>query len=94
MNFRDGPSTDSEGLKVRCLLFATYAEQVGSTELEFAMPESSTVADAVRLIRDTVPNGNVLPEQPLVAVNLEHVKLDHILHDGDELALLPPLAGG
>ena len=30
----------------------------------------------------------------LAAVNLEHVDLGHVLVDGDELALLPPLAGG
>lgn len=28
------------------------------------------------------------------AVNLERVPAGHVLHEGDELALLPPLGGG
>ena len=58
------------------------------------LAEPATVGDAVKLLRKRVPNGRLLPEQPLVAVNLEHVLAETPLREGDELALLPPLAGG
>jgi len=32
--------------------------------------------------------------RPLAAVNLRQVKLDARVKDGDEVALLPPIAGG
>jgi molybdopterin converting factor small subunit len=41
-----------------------------------------------------VPAFAALPKQPLCAVNLAHVLPAHSLRDGDEVAILPPLAGG
>ena len=75
-------------------LFARYAEITGSEEVALDLPEPATVADAVLLLRAKVPNGELLPERPLVALNQEHVLPEDCLREGDELALLPPLAGG
>jgi molybdopterin converting factor small subunit len=83
-----------KGLRVRCRLFARYAEAVGRQEVVLELPPDSVVADAVAALRRSVPRGELLPERPLVAVNLRHVLPKDALHDGDELALLPPLAGG
>ena len=33
-------------------------------------------------------------QRPLAAVNLRQVKLNAPVEDGDEVALLPPIAGG
>lgn len=85
---------NSPTISVRCLLFARYAEMVGHSEVTAELQPNASVADAVRLLRGGVPNGTQLPERPLVAVNQSHVLHDHRLRDGDELALLPPLAGG
>jgi molybdopterin converting factor small subunit len=75
-------------------MFGRYAELAGRDVLELTIPAGATVADAVRGVRAGLPPGSGLPERPLVAVNLEHAPLDTPLADGDELALLPPLAGG
>jgi molybdopterin converting factor small subunit len=48
----------------------------------------------VASLRRVVPNGSSIPEQPLVALNKQQVLPDHVLLDGDQLGLLPPLAGG
>jgi len=45
-------------------------------------------------IASSVVPASALPAQPLAALNLRHVRLDAPVSDGDELALLPPLAGG
>ncbi len=81
-------------ITVSCLFFARYAEILGRTELELEISSCSTVADAVERVRSDVDGGSGLPEQPLVARNQQHVKLDCLIEDGDELAFLPPLAGG
>jgi molybdopterin converting factor small subunit len=52
------------------------------------------VADAVAKLRGEIPGGERLPTSPMVAVNQEHVLPSRPLADGDELAFLPPLAGG
>ena len=81
-------------MKVRCRLFARYAELAGLEEVEIDLPGSATVADAVSRVRAMLRGGELIPKHTLVAVNHEHSPMDQVLHDGDELALLPPLAGG
>ncbi len=74
--------------------FARYAELVGREETALSLPLPATVEDVVRRVRDGLPGGHELPARPLAAVNLRHVKLQASVHDGDEVALLPPVAGG
>jgi len=45
-------------------------------------------------VREQVPGAGDIPERPLAAVNLRHARLDASVQDGDEVALLPPIAGG
>jgi molybdopterin converting factor small subunit len=83
-----------DSIRVECRLFARYAELTGVERATLELARSATVADAVRAFRATVPGGAGLPERPLVAVNQEHALPGSRLADGDELAFLPPLAGG
>lgn len=80
--------------RVRVKFFARYAELVGRDELQLAVPLPATVADVVRRARSEIPGAGAIPERPLAALNLRHVQLDTQVADGDEVALLPPLAGG
>jgi molybdopterin converting factor small subunit len=48
----------------------------------------------VAAARDRNPGLAALPERPVVALNSVYSALDAPLHDGDELAFLPPVAGG
>jgi molybdopterin converting factor small subunit len=74
-------------------LFARYAELFGAEQLEVMLPSNARVSDLVDGLR-SFPGGASLPAQPFVAVNLAQAALDAPLHVGDEVALLPPLAGG
>jgi molybdopterin converting factor small subunit len=87
------PRTASAPLTVRVLLFASYAETLGLDSLELTFGHEATVGDALDRIR-ALPGGERLPPNPLCAVNLSHVRADAPLSGGDELAILPPLAGG
>jgi len=80
-------------ISVTCRFFARYAEALGREEQQLELAAGATVADAVREVRRGAA-GAVLPERPLAAVNREHSTPDRTLRDGDEVALLPPLAGG
>ena len=79
---------------VRVQFFARYAEMVGRREAAVVVTLPATVGDVVRRVREELPGARGLPERPLTAVNLKHVKLDATVRDGDEVALLPPVAGG
>lgn len=87
------PVAASTEIRVRVLLFASYAESVGRDVLELTLPEPATVADVVNQIQ-RLPGGQSLPPKPLCARNLAHAGQDDRVVDGDEIAILPPLAGG
>jgi sulfur-carrier protein len=86
-------TTAAPTISVRVLLFASYADTLGLDSLELEFESAATVADALMRVR-SLPGGNRLPPKPLCALNLTHVTQDAPLSGGDELAILPPLAGG
>ncbi|MBV9879941.1 MAG: MoaD/ThiS family protein [Gemmatirosa sp.] len=78
---------------MRVLLFASYADALGAPSIDVALPAGGTVDDLVRAVR-ALPGARSVPPQPLVAVNLAYASGDRVLADGDEVALIPPVAGG
>jgi molybdopterin converting factor subunit 1 len=81
-------------VRVRVLLFARFAELAGRSELELSLPAPATVSDVLRLVRGSLPGAERLPDRPLAAVNQVHAQAHSVVRDGDEIAFLPPLAGG
>jgi molybdopterin synthase sulfur carrier subunit len=65
-------------------------EHHGSDRQLDAPEEGTTVAD----IWVRAGGGETLPENVLMAVNLEYVDADHPVEDGDEVAFFPPVTGG
>jgi molybdopterin converting factor small subunit len=80
-------------MSIPVLLFASYADAFGARRLEVPLEAPCQVADLVRVIR-TMPGGDRLPAAPLVAVNRTWVREDAAVQVGDEIALIPPVAGG
>jgi len=81
-------------MQIRYLLFATYRDMTGVAEGELELPVGATAGAAVEALRARGAPWSALPDRPVVAVNEEYARLDRPLTDGDELALLPPVAGG
>ena len=86
------PSAPSR-LTIQVLLFGSYAEALGQDAVELTLPNPATIADAVASLR-SIPGGQRIPPRPLCALNCSQVLLDTPLSAGNELAILPPLAGG
>lgn len=81
-------------MRVRLLLFATYRDLAGTGEVEFDLPAGATAADAVDRLRSSGNGASRLPARPVLAVNQNYAAPDTVLEEGDEVALLPPVAGG
>lgn len=79
-------------VEVTALLFASYADAFGASEVKLLLPDGATVADAIGELRNKTPGA--IPPQPLVAVNERYAGYDAALAQGDELAVIPPVAGG
>ncbi len=80
-------------MTVTVRLFASYAENIGRSLVELSLPAGSTVADALRSIGE-MPGAGALPPSPLVAVNYSYASPGTTLANGDEVAIIPPVAGG
>lgn len=78
---------------IRVLLFARYAELLGTERLDLDTVGTLSVGDLLDRIR-ALPGGGALPPVILCAVNLRQATLSDLVAPGDEVALLPPLAGG
>jgi molybdopterin converting factor subunit 1 len=80
-------------MTVTVLLFASYAEKLGFNSRSMEVPSGSTVGAVLETVRG-MPGASFLPPAPLVAVNENYARTDTILANGDEVAIIPPVAGG
>jgi molybdopterin converting factor small subunit len=81
-------------MRIRLLLFALYRDLTGVDELDAVVPDGSSAGAALAVLRAGDQRLARLPERPVLAINREYALPEAPLEDGDELALLPPVAGG
>jgi molybdopterin converting factor subunit 1 len=80
-------------MTVRVLLFASYADAIGQNELTLELADGSVVGDVVTRVRE-MAGGRALPPSPLLAVNASYASTSARVQSGDEVAIIPPVAGG
>ena len=78
---------------MKVLFFAVYRDFAGTDELEFDLPEGSTVARLIDAVAER-SGADAVPTNLAVAVNQEYMPIDTVLQDGDVVAFIPPVAGG
>lgn len=76
-------------MTIRVKYFASLREEIGRAEDELS-------AGSVEDVRDVWDQavGREMPENTLMAVNMEYVSAEHAVRDGDEVAFFPPVTGG
>lgn len=74
-------------------LFASYAESFGGPTIEVPLHRASTVGELLQTIR-SLPGSGILPDSPRVAVNRKFAPTTQLISSRDEIALIPPVAGG
>ncbi|MBT8337900.1 MAG: MoaD/ThiS family protein [Gemmatimonadetes bacterium] len=81
-------------MQVHTLFFASYRELVGVPRLSVTLPGGSRARELVVELRARGAPFDRLPERPGLAVNEAWASLDTELGPGDEIAFIPPVAGG
>ena len=76
-------------MEVRVRYFAALRERLGREGEQLKVPEGATAAEVWR-----IATGQTLPENVLVAVNMEYTGPEHPVSAGDEVAFFPPVTGG
>ncbi len=81
-------------ISVNVKLFAVARDLTGLGEVKLLLDEGATASKVVDHFVETHPNFSPWRDHIRLAVNSEYVDLNHRLHDGDEVAIIPPVSGG
>jgi molybdopterin synthase catalytic subunit len=81
-------------MRVQILYFAVLRERLGRDAEPLDLPAGATVGTAREVLLGAHPQLAPLLGRVQTAVNRTIVGVSHTLSDGDELALIPPVAGG
>jgi molybdopterin converting factor subunit 1 len=81
-------------MKVRTKFFAAIKDIVGTPEVELELPDGTTAGELFqRYCRQHTPLSRYA-NNTMISVNLEFVPPETPLHEGDEIAFIPPVSGG
>ncbi|MFC5864494.1 molybdenum cofactor biosynthesis protein MoaE [Acidicapsa dinghuensis] len=82
-------------MRVQLLPFGIFKDFLETGPIE--VPSDATVADLLGLLREQAPQdarlSDLLP-RIAVSVNAEYAEAGHLLREGDQVGLLPPVSGG
>ena len=81
-------------VKVRLLFFAVLRDITGQSEAELELAGGTRPRDIWEQLRAQHAKLADYAQPPLTAINESYESPDVELHDGDELAFIPPVAGG
>ena len=81
-------------MTVELLLFAEVAEECGADRLSMHCAEGATVKQLIDDVGKAHPTIASRRDSIAVAVNECYVDVEHVLKDGDTVALIPPVSGG
>ena len=80
-------------MNINIALFGIAREIVGQSSLSLTAPDGQSAAGLLAELRRTYPDLVGL-RSLAVAVNNEYAADDVVLHERDEIALIPPVSGG
>lgn len=78
---------------VRVLLFASYADALGASAIDVELTPDARVRDILSSVLAR-SGAHRLPPSPMVALNAEYAQMDDLVTERDEVAIIPPVAGG
>ena len=81
-------------MRVTVRLFARLRDLAGTGELIREVPAPATVQTVWKSLTAEMPSRGQYEGTMSVAVNAEYARMAAAVHDGDEVAFLPPVSGG
>ena len=79
-------------MKVKVLYFAQIAEITGKSSEEIILESGNTSTDLIEILKNKYPA--IGKQKYKLAVNQTLAQKEKVLKDNEEVALLPPFAGG
>lgn len=81
-------------MRVKVLYFGMLRDFAGRDEELLHLEEAATLGSLYSQLQKTYPKLSSFSNAIALSINSEYAQPDAALHDGDEVALLPPVSGG
>lgn len=81
-------------MRVNLLYFASFRDAAGKQEETRELHEGARVRDLWQALSGELPHLQAFAAMPPAAVNRAYAAPETVLREGDEVAFLPPVAGG
>lgn len=81
-------------MRVNLRYFAAVRELLGRSKDVRDVPDGASVGAVLDALQIAEPRMASMRGRVMLMVNQGYVREDHVLNDGDELALIPPVSGG
>ena len=81
-------------MKVQVQFFSRLRDLVGTSEMDFEVPERTTAGDLLDTIYSKTPALRDWDKSILIASGLEFVGRDYVVKNGDQISIMPPVQGG
>lgn len=79
---------------VHIRLYAGLRDMIGAREIDMELPPGATIAALRDRLGEQYPVVQSFLPVLVCAVDEEYVPSEHVLRDGDHVALIPPVSGG
>jgi molybdopterin converting factor subunit 1 len=81
-------------MRVTVRLFARLRDIAGSAEMARDVPSGATIRTVWTGLAGEFPDLAAYERSLSSALNADYARMDEEVHDGDEIAFLPPVSGG
>jgi MoaD family protein len=81
-------------MKVRAEFYSRLKEIIGAPARDISLPKNATVNDLFDQLKENYPEMRDFEKSMLFGVGVEFVDRNHVLNDGDVIAIMPPVQGG
>lgn len=81
-------------MRITIRFFALHRDVVGAPQIELDVDEGSTAGDVWARLGEQYPHLRPSTRSLMFAVNQAFATPDTVLHNGDEVAFIPPVSGG
>lgn len=86
----DATREDGRSIRVEVLAFAALGERLGGRRRTLTLPEGTRAGD----LWPALKLGDAAPGAVRYALGTDWIAADHVLRDGDAVALITPVSGG
>jgi MoaE-MoaD fusion protein len=81
-------------MRIAVRFFALMREKAGTDIVNIELSDGASAAQALEAIQGQYPVLTPYLSRVRLALQMNFINADTVLHEGDELALIPPVSGG